>query len=300
MNSLLVHEKKYIRRLITHTVFLTTMALYVLGSVIGYIVTHPSKVHIDKTPSDYGMHYEDITFLNLEDGVPLKGWWIPSNGKKTVIFAHGYGYNREKMPISTLKLAHSLKEEGYNVLMFDFRNSGESGGDITTIGMKEHTDVLAAIGFAVDTKDSTNVALLGWSMGASSSIIAGSKSEHVNAVIADSPFANLKSYLVDSFEYWTNLPAFLGSVLSRIATWNNPVEPNQVQPIEDSKEMNTPLFLIHAKDDPAISVEESKKIEKVSEYATLWTPDKGKHMRAYKYNKNEYENKVKDFLNQNM
>ena len=50
--------------------------------------------------------------------------------------------------------------------------------------------------------------LLGFSMGASTAILAAAESQDVDAVIADSPFSDLTSYLDENLSVWSNLPSF--------------------------------------------------------------------------------------------
>lgn len=281
--------------------FIIINLFLMLSLYIGHVALHPERRPIDKTPKDIGLEYENISFKSDTDGVVLKGWWIQAEEEteKVIIFSHAYGFNRENMPFSTLELAKYFHNQGYNILMYDFRNSGESGGSETTIGQNEKGDVLAAVHYAVDTKKTEDVALFGWSMGASSSILAAPESKYVKAVIADSPFASLEEYAEDSFNHWTDLPKFFGKWVTKIVeVFNKDINPKEVKPIVAAEKMEEkPLFLIHAKDDPSISYEESKKIKNASKEATLWTPEKGKHIKAIKYNKEEYIEKVTVFLN---
>ena len=44
-----------------------------------------------------------------------------------------------------LELARYLVDRGYNILVFDFRGHGQSGGNFISYGIRERFDVLAAI-----------------------------------------------------------------------------------------------------------------------------------------------------------
>ncbi|MGM0877338.1 MAG: hypothetical protein ACQEWV_22040 [Bacillota bacterium] len=57
------------------------------------------------------------------------------NSKCTIIFSQGYVGNRTKAPIRSIELANYYVQKGYNVLMFDYRNMGESGGNMSTVGI---------------------------------------------------------------------------------------------------------------------------------------------------------------------
>jgi len=84
------------------------------------------------------------------DGIQLAGVWIPVAaqpgqrkgwGTSTVILCHGPLDGKESMA----ELAGGLLAGGYNVLLFDFRATGQSGGHITTYGKLERNDVLGAV-----------------------------------------------------------------------------------------------------------------------------------------------------------
>jgi len=77
-----------------------------------------------KTPVDEGLDYGDIT-LNTRDGVKIRGWYIPSQNRATVILLHSMAANR----LGTMDQALMFVRNGYGVLMIDLRVHGESGGD---------------------------------------------------------------------------------------------------------------------------------------------------------------------------
>lgn len=288
-------------------VFFAFIVLVLL--VIGYAM-HPNKIELLETPKDYNLTYEDITFHNMVDNTELQGWWIPSQddffeekrSKDTIIFAHGFGGNRTKMPVKSLKIAKKLAFEGYNVLMFDFRNSGNSGGDMTTIGYYEKYDILSAVEFA-KSRESNNIGLLGWSMGASSSILAASDSDDVKAVIADSPFSDFNSYMGEQFSYWTKLPNKLSPLVVNAAETFIGLDYSKVSPKSVAKEIqntNTAMLLIHGDSDHAISYQNSLEIKKKNPDAELWLIKDAGHIGGHKVEKAKYEEKVIEFFNKHM
>lgn len=299
--------KKLVRKSLVLIVSLFALLFVVLVSVsllVGYKVTHPSIKGIDKTPSDYKLTYEDVKFMNKKDDIQLKGWWIPTQlpsidyPSKTIIFSHGYGYNRQKMPFDSLKLAKKLSEEGYNILMFDFRNSGESQKGMTTFGYNEKNDLLSAVSFVSKMKNSKEVVLMGWSMGGATSILAGAEADEVTAVIADSPFADLEEYSSESFSYWTGLPPIVAALITRTTEFFYPeLRTTEVKPYLAARNFdNKGLFLIHGKEDGAIPYKQSQQIHNSLPKSQIWLPKEGGHIRTYKYNEEQYEEKVIDFL----
>ncbi len=88
----------------------------------------PREAALDK-PENYAYSYENVVFYPPDDpSIALKGWCIPpAPGKNgaTIIYVHGFQAERSWL----LSQARFMVDAGYGALMFDLRNSGESGGD---------------------------------------------------------------------------------------------------------------------------------------------------------------------------
>src|ERR1700744_1053859 len=102
----------------------------------------------------------------------VSGWWIPpenSRGRhvqsdKTILICHGITSNKAIQ----LSLSRGFVPHGYNVLIFDFRAHGESGGQITSFGDVERRDVLGAVRYLQEhrTPSAQHIYGVGESMGA--------------------------------------------------------------------------------------------------------------------------------------
>ncbi len=224
---------------------------------IGLYLTHPFPAKSKKNPKDYGLDFEEIEFLSRKDQVKLSGWWIPTASKqsnKTVITAHGYMNERAMEGIGGLQLAKVLSLHGYNVLMFDFRNAGKSKGKTTGFGYFEKYDLLAAIDYAIQQKRQKKIALLGWSMGAATALIAGCEHPAVSVIIADSPFSDLEPFLKENLSYWSKLPKHpFTSIIYHSMQKLHKIDPKKVSPLNHVKNSQGKSFLlIHSKRDQAI------------------------------------------------
>lgn len=280
------------------------------STVIGlllYAVTwtalNPPRQHNVAIPSQYGLQYTNVTFYSNIDHIPLKGWWIPSQNNKsmkTVIFSHAFGYARTGMPFDSLSLAKVFSFNGYNVLMYDFRNSGESGGKLSTAGYLEQRDLKAAIRFA-EEKGTNSIALMGWSMGAVTSIMVGAESEPVRAVIADSPYADFTNYVQHKFPDWLGLPREFEPLMLKAVSLLSGLEPKELSPIRVLKGMDKGLLLIHGYSDGAINIRHSQKLYETANHETtlFWKTQAG-HIRSYNWFEETYEQKVLDFLDEYM
>src|ERR1700712_1849611 len=123
-----------LRRLALASGMLVT--LYVTLIVIAaYMFLHPFRFPVLGTPRTLELRYEDVPFFSTSDHIKLNGWYIPAKGKPrgVILFCHGRQGNRS----SVLTHAQYLHDAGFAVFSFDFRASGDSGGDMSTIGGRE-------------------------------------------------------------------------------------------------------------------------------------------------------------------
>ncbi len=85
---------------------------------------------LEANPAQIGLAYDDVQ-LETDDGVQLHGWYLPApNAAFTVLFFHGNAGNISHR-LDSLRLFHTL---GVNVLIFDYRGFGNSGGSPSESG----------------------------------------------------------------------------------------------------------------------------------------------------------------------
>src|SRR6266496_1494620 len=126
----------------------------------------------------------DVSFYNWR-GELLSGWLaLQTPQAPMIILAHGTPGNRVDM----LPRAAFLYKHGYNVLLFDFQSYGRSQGVMSTLGMVESEDILAAISYIHGLPDTTysKIGVLGLSMGATAAVLAASRSSDILALVAES------------------------------------------------------------------------------------------------------------------
>ena len=180
----------------------------------------PPRTPILRTPADYEMDFEDISFTT-EDGVSIKGWFMPANSYKLIISNHfspanRYGFAGHLEPltyaggfeVNFLPRYKALHDAGYNVLAYDLRCHGESGpeeGGISGVGYFEWQEVLASIEYInrrADTSD-MDVSLMSMCMGANATINAMEKNpdafKDIKCWIAIAPLKG-RTFLERTFE----------------------------------------------------------------------------------------------------
>ncbi|MCR8645346.1 alpha/beta hydrolase [Paenibacillus sp. N1-5-1-14] len=280
------------------------LGVFGISGYVGWNLTHPVKDPLEAKPEDLQLAYTNVEFNSAYDETLLRGWLIPAGDTKDriVIFSHGFRGNRsgEKPALPTAK---ALKEQGIASLLFDFRNSGESEGTVTSVGLYEKSDLLAAINYA-KSLGYTKIGLVGYSMGAVVSLNAAPEASDVQAVIADSPFADLRPYLEENLPVWSNLPAF---PFTPLVIWETTLmtglDPDKVRPIESiTKLKDKPVMLIHTTNDGKIPASNSEQLMKASgsPNTSLWLVEGDKHVGAYDVKPDEYLAKVTQFFSNNL
>src|SRR3989339_688573 len=117
--------------------FVFGFAWYISGSII----KQPREVRKQEWES-YALWPQKITFKS-SDGLTLSGVFVQGTNEATIILLHGYGRCKEQM----LPQASFLNKAGFNILMFDFRASGESEGKYITFGQREQADLEGALDY---------------------------------------------------------------------------------------------------------------------------------------------------------
>lgn len=284
---------------------LICLILIGISTYIGWQLTHPKRKPVDDSPEKYGLYMETIIFPSRNKDVELDGWFLkspfaPTIAAKpmTVIMAHGYAGNRLEKGLPALSLAQSLVNAGYHVIMFDFRNSGKSEGNLTTVGYLEKQDLLGAIDW-VQKHVSNKIGLIGFSMGGSTAILAAAEEESVLGVITDSAFSQLSPYLTDNLPVWSRLPRFpftplILNILPRIIGIN----PKLVDALAAVDQIYPrPILFIHSRDDAAIPCSNSERMwGRHPDVFEQWITEKAGHVGSYQMQPEVYTERVLAFF----
>lgn len=153
------------------------------------MMTSGDRSPVYDDPENYGLNYENVTFKAL-DGVELSGWLLEGGSEKIIIQSHfglqcsragytpeGKGLVKLKKEIAFLRQAKHFVAQGYSVLMYDFRNHGNSGrgpNKYAAWGSAEAQDVIAAVDFIsrYPKYQKSGIGLLSICMGASATTFA--------------------------------------------------------------------------------------------------------------------------------
>ncbi len=196
-------------------VLFLTLVPWFFTSIVTTSRFHFPDPNDGKTPKSFGLDFRWVEFPS-EDGILLKGWYIPARGEArgTIIYCHGHNRTRVEM-LPEAVFAHSL---GYNGLLFDLRHQGLSEGEVTTVGYRERFDALGAVEYALKQgKAARPIILWGVSMGAAAALMAAADSTDVAAVISDSTFLSFRDVVEHHWRLFFRLPSF--PVADEIIYW---------------------------------------------------------------------------------
>ncbi|MGH2444768.1 MAG: alpha/beta hydrolase [Candidatus Limnocylindria bacterium] len=321
--------------------FLLAAALVVLVVYFGYIgfegsrqLTEPPTSSADcRTPDAFGWSYEAINYdvstdaalaaepdreacsaqgapageaLTGGGGIGLAGWYIPSGAGSgpagpTVILAHGWGSNKSDM----LERAAPL-HGAYNLVLFDFRNHGQSGEAASTQGVREASDVRAVIDWLIEAKGPDRIAVLGVSMGGASTLAEAERDERVDAVIVESTHATLANAVqsrLDRAGYPLSMPGSWAVLLGTlIRTGEDVSAADPVQAIGRLDER--PVMIISAGADDSIGPDDADQLlaaaQEAGSPAELHVcPDAG-HARSNEVCAEDYAGWVLGFLQRHL
>lgn len=255
---------------------------------------HPPRFPIGAiSPADLGLDYVDVS-LYTEDGLTLRGWYIPSANRAAVILVHAFNGNRTGM----LYHAALLADHGYGVLLYDTRSQGESEGDLYALGWEDHLDVFAALDYLRQRPevDPARIGVLGLSAGAKTALYAAAQTDAIAAVVAEGArwrtFDDWLMAIEPSDRPWipvTWLSYRYAEAASRV---RNPASLWQAI----SEVSSTPILLIAAEGEATIN---QIYLEVVGEPATLWTREEPGHQIDALFDEpEEYEQRVIGFLDQ--
>lgn len=273
-------------------IIVTVVGAILFISILQFILNiHPPRFHDKHVPADFGLEHEDVSFIT-EDGITIRGWLIESDkANGTVIIGHGYPFDKANV-LPVMRFLHP----NYNLLFYDHRYFGESEGRISTVGFREVEDVKAAVKFVKKRGDGP-IGLFGFSLSASSMLMAD---VDVNAIIADSPYADLDRMVKHVYSLFGpfKIPFVLTTNILAKITFG--VYPKEISAADAILGKTTPIFVIHGDKDSQIPVENSHALKEANPNIELWIVKGADHGQVIGLQKKEYQRRVKDFLKKHM
>ena len=208
---------------------------------------HPARRVLDATVR---ATHPQVTFAGAD--VVLAGWKFPASGVRrgTVVYLHGIADNRG----SGLSAALRLSARGYDVVAYDSRAHGESGGEICTYGFYEKRDLQRVI----DVLERGPVVVMGSSLGAAVALQAAAEDARISAVIAAESFSDLRTVASERAPWF-----FTAKTISHalaLAEQQGSFQVDAVSPKDSARRISVPVMLIHGALDHETPPDHSQRI----------------------------------------
>jgi len=207
-----------------------------------------------------GVPYEAVT-IPVADGVELAAWWItPIEGNgKTVIVTHGIGTSRRDY--NTLLPAGMLVKDGFNVLLVDSRDTGESTctDGRHSAGQEESSDFAAVAEWLVSKQDivPSSLGMFGVSGGAIATSMLPAKTDLVSAFATEGTIFDFNAAATREVEY-QGFPGFLWQlalVSAQLFHGVNLTETSAMDGIESAG--YRPMLILHGDSDQRLDYQSS-------------------------------------------
>jgi len=246
------------------------------GNQLFYFPTHDEP----STPAAWGLKFESIDFKSA-DGTVLHGWFIPAkdkpakSAKGTVVFSHG---NAGSISYH-LGFCTWLAEASYNVIIYDYRGFGKSGGTVDRRGMID--DVKAAFAYALNRPDidTSRLVSFGHSLGGAQSVTA----------LGETPVKGLRAIVIDgAFASYQAMARIIGGQLgANLVT-------DELAPKDFVKKLApVPLLVVHGDADEIVPVAQGLQLyEAAAQPKTLFEVKAGHHGTALSNDNGAYRKKM--------
>ena len=231
-------------------------------SVLGKIVVLFQGVEIPQPEvgvvgADFPQPVRTVVF-STRDGVKLQAWDFPALPDRGVaVMFHGYAVSRQAL----LGEAHVLHDVGWRTVLVDFRGSGGSEGQASTLGWYEARDVAAAANWARQQWPGKRLLLFGQSMGAAA-VLRAMASEGVTAdgIILESPFDKLLTTAGHRY-HWMGLPAFpFAELLLFWGGWQQGFNAFALNPVSYARAVTCPALVLGGAHDPWVMPAEARRV----------------------------------------
>lgn len=193
------------------------------------------------------------------DGQTIHYDLYPHGHKRLIIIAHGFFNSKDALLLK--ELGQALANQ-YDVLIMDFRGHGKSGG-LFYWTSKEYLDLEAVLGYAKTHYQ--RIGVIGFSLGAATSIIAASETDGIDTVISISAPSEFEKIEYRFWELDVENDIFynlIGEGRVGKGVRPGPFWLKKDKPIHRVEQIKCPIFYIHGESDWLIKPWHSEELYK--------------------------------------
>jgi len=246
--------------------------------VLPYAIIQPGRKTKDITPAAYNLDFEHFRF-QVGEGIELDTFYVPAVGisRANLIMMHGVGSCKEVY----LEYVAELAQTGYNIMLWDQRAHGKSGGKYLTYGYHEKHDISMAIDWLEARNPGLPIGIYGNSMGGAVAIQSLAGNPGLRFGLIESTFTDLATVAnaYGSRMSGLPLPRFLSDYVLRCAGKIADFEPFTIRPLDAARKVTQPILHIHGDADANINISHARAL--FAAYAstdkTLYVVKNGDH-----------------------
>lgn len=202
--------------------------------------------------------YNEIR-VKTEDGIEIAFNEIDREKEKVIIICHGIKQYKDSL---TFTMMAREFEDDYDVINMDLRGHGRSGGKCTLTALEVY-DLKAVVDYAY--KKHKKIGVIGFSLGAATSILTAATYKNIHSLILVSPFAKLAHV---NFKFWKMSAVFsiFSNIKNNLRDKGRSVKIGNVfldkkDPIDViDKISNTPILFLHGAKDWVIDPSHSQRL----------------------------------------
>ena len=251
----------------------------------------------------YDSNPEDLSLTSVQ-GLNMKAWFVPVEGsKRFVICVHGYRCNGPDEFSHMFPFYHDTM--GYNYLLPDLTGHGRSEGNYACFGAIDAKNILLWVDYLINRfGEDIEIILHGISMGAATVMNCNELSppDQVKLIIEDCGFINatdeMNNTLKGMIGFGCKPLVYLGSLFAKLKAGYFFSESDSLGNMNKAK---NPVLFIHGEEDTFVPFKYGKMLYDAcpTEKDFLWVPNTV-HAFSYYNAKDEYEQKVRDFIKKHM
>ena len=239
--------KKRLTRLGFGTLLLIVVIAVFLPAIGAGIILHPPHRKMNTAPP---VTCEAVVMKG--DGVDLHGWRGQAEGEArgTIIYLHGLADNRA----GGAGVLERFQRRGFDVIAYDSRAHGASGGDACTYGYHEKQDLRRVL----DTVRPGPIVLIGSSLGGAVALQLAADEPRVSAVVAAEAFSDLRTVAIERAPFFFNSGSIEQSFVK--AEQEGGFRVDAVSPADAARGITVPVLVIHGADDTDTPPDHSRRI----------------------------------------
>jgi alpha-beta hydrolase superfamily lysophospholipase len=251
-------------------------------------------------PEDLGLKGEALQ-VEVEPGIELRGFIFRTDAPRRGLLIYHHGIWDALRP--RLKLAVHMLPLGFDVLMYDSRGHGQSGGRYCTYGTYESIDLIRMIdevkSMGVDT---SHVAIVGHSMGGATAVYTALKDARIKALVLEACYRDLHTAIRDYARYWVPfIPEFIVRAAERRAQRKAGFKLEDLSPLRLMPKLTIPVMIVQGTADEQIKPEYAQEhFDALPEPRTLHWIEGARHGRVWHEGGDAYMGVLADWLQDKM